>query len=276
MPEGLTSRVRLFADDTVAYVAVTSDADTNKLQEDLDKLAKWETTWLMKFHPEKCNVLTITKNRNIIKKEYILHGHKLEHVTSAKYLGVTLTSDLKWSQHVNNICAKANSTIGFLKRNLNISNKVIKECSYKTLVRPSLEYASAALDPYNMCDIRKLDMVQRRAARYTLNRYHNTSSVTDMIEQLGWESLQDRRKNARLTMMYKLRNNKTKVETTEKLIPSCRQTRNNNTEAMQIPSCRTSIRKESFYPRTIRDWNTLPTETVQATSLDAFKARLKN
>jgi hypothetical protein len=62
----------------------------------------------MAFHPEKCNVLTITKKRNPIKFNYTLHGHSLEHVTSAKYLGCTITSDLKWGPHINNICNKAN------------------------------------------------------------------------------------------------------------------------------------------------------------------------
>jgi type VI protein secretion system component VasF len=47
----------------------------------------------MAFHPEKCNVLTITKKRNPIKFNYTLQGHSLEHVNSAKYLGCTITSD---------------------------------------------------------------------------------------------------------------------------------------------------------------------------------------
>jgi hypothetical protein len=57
MPEGITSKVRLFADDTIAYLTISSDQDTRTLQSDLDKLAKWETSWLMAFHSEKCNVL---------------------------------------------------------------------------------------------------------------------------------------------------------------------------------------------------------------------------
>jgi hypothetical protein len=103
-----------------------------------------------------------------LRKDYTLHGHILEQVTSAKYLGVTITSDLKWSKHINNICAKANSTIGFLKLNLNISHRGIKESSYKSLVRPTLEYASAVWDPHYQTDIKKLEMVQRRAVRYVL------------------------------------------------------------------------------------------------------------
>jgi len=83
MPENIKSTVRLFADDTIAYITVTSDDNT--LQEDLDKLALWEK-WMMKFHPDKCQVLSVTKNRTPIIKDYLLHSHTLEHVTSAKYL----------------------------------------------------------------------------------------------------------------------------------------------------------------------------------------------
>jgi hypothetical protein len=53
---------------------------------------------------------------------YTLHGHILEHDTSAKYLGCTISSDLKWGKHISTICSKANNTISFLKRTINISN----------------------------------------------------------------------------------------------------------------------------------------------------------
>ena len=161
-----------------AYVTISSDADAAKLQQDLDKLAEWESKWLMKFHPEKCNVLTISKKRSPSKYNYTLHGHILEHDTSAKYLGCTISSEFKWGKHIGTICSKANNTISFLKRNINISNKSIKEKAYVSLVRPTLEYASAVWDPYQQNDIHRLEMVQRRAARYVTNRYHNTSSVS--------------------------------------------------------------------------------------------------
>ena len=90
--------------------------------------------------PDKCNVLTITRKRKPIVWEYQLHGHTLEAVKSAKYLGCTISADLKWNDHIRNICNKANKTIGFLKRNLNINNSKIKETAYKSLVRPTVEY----------------------------------------------------------------------------------------------------------------------------------------
>ena len=66
----------------------------------------------MAFHPDKCNVLSINKNKNPIKYNYTLRGQSLEHVDKAKYLGVTIQSDLKWHSHINNITKKANSTYG--------------------------------------------------------------------------------------------------------------------------------------------------------------------
>jgi len=149
---------------------------------------------MMNLYPDKCQVLSVTKNRTTIIKDYLLHSHTLEHVTSANYLGVTITSDLKWKNHVSNICAKANKTIGFVKRNLNISISDIKQKAYISLVRPTVGYASALWDPHLQKDNLKLEMVQRRSARFVTNRYKNRSSVTDMLEQ--WTPLEDRRKNA--------------------------------------------------------------------------------
>jgi hypothetical protein len=68
MPEGIRSRVRLFVDDTMGYLTITSDTDADYLQEDLDKLAEWEGKWKITFHPDKCNVLTIACKRRPIMR----------------------------------------------------------------------------------------------------------------------------------------------------------------------------------------------------------------
>ena len=151
--------------------------------------------------------ITISRKRNKIQHVYHLNNTPLEAVTSAKYLGVTITSDLKWTQHINTVVNKANSTLAFLRRNLRIKSSDLKATAYKTLVRPIVEYASSVWDPATNNQIHQLEMVQRRAARFTLNRYHNTSSVNNMLSELEWPTLQKRRENVRLTMMYKIHNN---------------------------------------------------------------------
>ncbi len=155
----ITLRVRLLADDTVMYPTIRSTRDGNTLQSNLQKLGEWERRWQMEFHPEKCQVLSITRNKHIIEHKYTLHGNKLEHAKTTKYLGITLSHDLRWNQHITNITNKANGSLGFLRQNLQINNPLLKATAYKTLVRPSVEYATTVLDPYTQANIRKIEMV---------------------------------------------------------------------------------------------------------------------
>ena len=96
---------------------------------------------------------------------YTLHNQVLENVSSAKYLGVKITDDLEWGQHINEITSKATKTLGFLRRNLTFAPKETKAAAYKTLVRPKLEYAAPVWMPYHQVDINRIEKVQRTAAR---------------------------------------------------------------------------------------------------------------
>jgi hypothetical protein len=77
-------------------------------------------------------------------------------------------------------------------------------------------------------------------------------------------------------MMYKLKNNIVRIDASSKLIPTERPSRNNNEQALHIPSCKTTVHNDSFYPRTIKEWNTLPNCTVSAQSPESFKAQLRH
>ena len=90
LAQGLDSTVRLFADDTIAYMVIGDTADAARLQQDLDRLAHWEDLWQMQFHPEKCQVLRVTKKTkaNVLSASYTLHGHMLEVVDHVKYLSL--------------------------------------------------------------------------------------------------------------------------------------------------------------------------------------------
>ena len=126
LPQNIQSQVRLFADDTAVYLTVNSHEAANTLQADLDTLQEWELTWDMELNPGKCQVMHITKSRVPFQSQYTLHGQTLESVDSAKYLGVTISQDLNWNKHINNITGKANRTLGFIKRNVKTKNKSVK------------------------------------------------------------------------------------------------------------------------------------------------------
>ena len=162
----IESEIRLFADDCVCYREIKDIEDTFKLQKDIDRLGIWARKWGMRFQPVKCNMMQLTNKHNKIQASYTLEGTVLENVDSIKYLGVTITSDLKWNSHIRNVCSKANRTLGFLRRNLFSCPQDVKEAAYKSLVRPILEYGSTVWDPHYNGLNDELENVQKRAARF--------------------------------------------------------------------------------------------------------------
>jgi hypothetical protein len=182
------SAVRLFADDCIMYRPIRSINDTTKLQQDLDGLSAWEEKWLMEFHPGKCYKLKVSHAKKTFNVDYTLHGQTLEEVDKCTYLGVKLSADLKWKYHISSMCAKANSTLGLLRRNLKTRCTEIKDRAYRSLVRPKLEFACTVWDYMGNYGGRVkgagsrslIDGVQRRAARYVCSDWDYTHSVTSM------------------------------------------------------------------------------------------------
>ena len=100
--------------------------------------------------------------------------------------------------------SKASMTLGFVRRNFRDCNKSVREQTYTTMVRPTLEYTTAAWDPYTSDQINQFDKVQHRAARFVSNNYRDKTPgcVTAMVKSLGCEPLMERRNSHRLIMMY--------------------------------------------------------------------------
>ena len=155
--------IRLFADDALIYRCIRYFSDHQQLQEDINTLMKWATTWKMKFNISKCyamHFMTPHQKRTTCAIPYFMGSHQLERVANTVYLGATLNEHLSWSPHTQNITAKAHASLSFLERNLRSVPQQLRERAYFTIVRPALEYASAITDPYLKDDISKLDKVQ--------------------------------------------------------------------------------------------------------------------
>ena len=160
--------------------------------------------WGMRFQPVKCNIMQITRIRiKKINASYNLEGTVLDNVVeNIKYLGITITKALKWNTYVSNISTKANRTLGFLRRNLSACPQDAKESAYKGLVHPVLEYGSSVWDPSSMLLQEELEKVQKRAAKFITGNYiYETGSMTGILEQLKWKSLEKRRRDSRIIML---------------------------------------------------------------------------
>ena len=271
LPAGLTSKARLFADDCLIYRSISSITDAEDLQADLNSLHQWSSKWQMKFNVDKCHTMRITLRRNIIDTKYHLGGSTLSMVTEYPYLGLTLTNNLSWQCHINGITNRANRMLGLIHRNLRSSSQKLRQQAYFTLVRPHLKYCCTVWNPFTTKDIMRVENIQRRAARFVLNNYHKRDSVTTMIRHLEWSSLEQRRKRASLFMMYKIHHGLIAINPDNYLIampPSA--TRFYHPSKFQLIPARI-IYKNSFFPRTVTWWNSLPDNILTSPTIEVFK-----
>ena len=111
--------------------------------------------------------------------------------------------------------------------------------------------------------------MQGRAARYTCNRFHNTSSVSEMLQNLNWQTLQEQRPKIRLQMFHKVINNEITIPSRDILIKSQSKTRTTHQQTCRQLQCNKDSFK--FFSQTIKDWNKLLLEFSNKTSTDNFK-----
>ena len=230
----------------------------------------------MTFNPTKCTVIRIqpSKSRPIIPSNYHLHGHIQDVVDSSKCLGVNITNSLSWDKHIDNVTAKENRTLGFIRRNLNDCPKSTKEISYTSIMRPSLEYAATVWNPVSQQKIKAIENVQRRAARYVNMNYTDRTAgcVTNMISALRWKSLEQHRNNSQLCMLYKIHHHLVGIN--HNLYLHINDSRTRGKDSLFQEKTSNEIYRNSFFQRTVKDWNSLPSAVISAVTIEGFKANL--
>ena len=201
------SKLVLYAGDILLYRAVHSQEDYFALQQDVDTLAAWSSTKLLKFNPSKCKAMLLSRKRSkmSIPCTLLLNQMPLEFVDSFKYLGLNITSDLTWSRHIETITSKARRLVGLLFRQFYhcADTNTLKKL-YVSLIRPHLEYACQVWDPSSAKECNLLEKVQRFASRVCLKTWN--MDYSEMLNSLDLPSLQTRRKVQKLSLLYKIIN----------------------------------------------------------------------
>ena len=147
--------------------------------------------------------MSVCRSRSPGVKDYTLYNQTLVAVQQHPYLGVLLSSDLRWNSHVDRIAKKGNSSLAFVKRNLYACSEETKRAVYVSLVRPHLEYATAVWDPYRQNQVEKLGAIQSRAARFIKHDYSYNTSVSKLKKSLSLGLPSERRKSHRLQIFHK-------------------------------------------------------------------------
>ena len=267
----INSSIRLFADDCIIYRIIDSEEDNSILQQDLNKVFHWAKTWQMKLNVEKCVFLRCSRSKTPMLTTYSIDNKALELKSQHPYLGVIFHQSMSWSHHIDHLCGKATKSLNFLKRNISKCSKEVKITAYLTSIRPLLEYASCVWDPHQLYLINTLEKVQRRAARWVASDYNPMSSVTYLLDQLHWKSLQSRRCIDRLNLLYRvLHHALPSIQLPEYFKPTSYPTRLHHQYRYIIPPTRTLAYQQSYFPGTIKQWNNLPNHIIDTESLEQF------
>ena len=214
LPNSVTeSFTGIFCDDTLIAKEVDSQSDAQELQNDLTKVLEWTKTWGMKFNTVKCVQMTVTNKKKPIIYKYHLDTNELLRKDNIKYLGVFIDNKLSFDLHITEKCKNATKILNLLRRNLHFAPKTVKTKAYISCVLPIVEYASTCWSPTSEKSKKCLEMVQHNAAKFISNFYPkkdnlNNFSITKLLNQLNFVTLEDRRIQAKLIMAYKILNGK--------------------------------------------------------------------
>ena len=186
------------------YRTVTTREEASILQCNLNKIYDWCTMWQMQLNIDKCAILRCTRSHSPVLFDYVVDCKTITSTDKHPYLSITQHKTMQWSHHIDGICKKAYKVLNFIRRNLSKCSTEVKSTAYLTLVRPIMEYAASVWDPHQQYLIDNIEKIQRRAARWVLSDHRQQSSVTNMLNQLHWPTLQLRRYVSRLSQIHKI------------------------------------------------------------------------
>jgi hypothetical protein len=269
--EGLTSIGFHYADDTtlLSINPPNQPIDDHILQTDLDKVAQWSSSRMMPLNHGKCYIMALGHTPPPSQHLHI-DGFPLAECTSITQLGINLTSDLRWSSHIQAVASKAIKLTRQLHKALPSPDpKTVKQL-YTALIRPITEYASVACPPTTAANIKLLEDVQRKAIRW--GRLRNCRYPA-RLATLGLQTVSDRRKRGDCIQMYKHFSSVQPIKWASPLIIPERPTRGHTKKyRAEHATHHTSASRFEFLPNRIAEWwNQLPESAVNAGSVNAFK-----
>ena len=268
LPDQIINYISLFADD-VKMLTKSSAALTN--QQDINKLLEWQDTWLLRFNvqDEKCKVLHVGKANP--QHTYYIGDSQLPAVSFEKDLGVYVSNNLNWDDHIHKSIAKANSIVAWVNRSVICRTPEVMLNIYVTLVRPHLEYCVQLWAPVakygNWSIIMDLESVQR--------------SFTRSIEGIGLLNYEERLQKLDLTTLLERRARGDLIEAF-KILSGISSYGNkffrlsrSGLNLLMPTGAQSTMQLDFFSRRVVKHWNKLPQYVINSTTVDNFKANLQ-
>ncbi len=270
--EDLETLPYLFADDTSLFSTIDPKKTVetfNKINNDLEKLARWSEQWRVTFNDSKTVYMIISNRRNVVYPSLYLHGQVLNRVDTHKHLGITFSSNMKWTTHIESVLNKAFARLNGIRRIGQVVSRVVRESLYNALVLPVIEYGSILYDNCSFTLSQRLERLHRQAAVVVTRAFRNTSYIR-LLNELGWNNLENRRKLQRFSLFKKMSISKEALKSGESdkvlvpkylsdMVPGAIGDRVGyvlrNANKIDTPKTRLVPSYNSFIPKTVREWN---------------------
>ena len=254
----IKANIKLFADDTSLFIEVDDpNIAAEVLNSDLDKIKLWADQWLVKFSAEKTRLITCSF-RSIDHPDIVFNGVVLPEVDTHKHLGITLSSNLSWSSHIDTILGSVSPMADVLKKLKYSVDKESLEKIYFSFIRPKLEYGCHIWDNCDKGDKKKLEDFQLSIARTVTGAGKGTSHEL-ISNELNWPSLTDRREGVKLKNFLKIMNNEM-PQYLQSLIPEkigAKRPQLRNPDNFYSMRSRVETYRLSFIPSSVRLYNSL-------------------
>ena len=275
LPSLISIFIKIFADDTKAYLPILSNADRIILQKTIDDMVHWSKIWQLHFNGSKCKVLHLGKNNPCYK--YTIEDDNvikdLEVTVLEKDLGVHVDPLLSFENHISITVKKVRSLSGLIIRSFSFKTIDIMLPIYISKVRLILEYANVVWMPYKRKHIDLIESVQRHFTRYIIGM--KEMRYEDRLKSLKLYSLEYRRFRGDMIEVFKMCHGHYDPITTKTLLTYNNKSNTRTNDFKLLKNRVNSTQFLNFFTnRVINPWNKLPREAVNAGSINAFKKHI--
>ena len=305
---GILSQIKFFADDTSLYSVVKDpEKSARELNHDLEVINNWANQWKMSFNPDPTKpaeeILFSHKRNPVVHPPLYFNGVEVKRVSEHKHLGLVLDPLLNFAAHFKEKIAKARKGIGLIKHLRSYLPTNVLDQIYKMHVRSHLDYCdfiyhipellkknTVAKDDeladeevdFEIADtntrtirmnfrMKELESVQYHAALAVTGTWKGTSR-SKIYNELGWESLHQRRYFRRITQFFKILNGLTPQYLLDPIpMPRRHLFGRHATNDIYNFSYRNDRFLYSFYPDAVNSWNSLDPDMRKTETLSGFK-----
>ena len=261
----------IFADDSKIYFKADTMEDTVKIQRDIDRIFQWCNDWQLSIAAAKCNILHV--GRTNIRTVYSMGHSVIPLASNIRDLGVIVSEDLTFSNHICKMCSTAMQRVNLIFRAFTTRDSDILLKTFITYVRPLVEYNAPVWSPFLLRDIKLIEKVQRNFTRriYGLENL----SYKQRLDALSLHTLESRRVVFDLVEVFKIVKGISYLQFNDFFVyKSDARTRGHNLQLRMRRIPRLELCKQFFAFRVVNIWNSLDQNVVNLRSVEKFKSSL--